>query len=77
MASTDSTVTIIAKNADGSSYPITVSYYNNLEEVKAEDLLTRQQLQSFKACEHWMKRVGATDAEYMLYCMQRVWTPRK
>jgi hypothetical protein len=74
MASTDSTVTIIARNA---AYPITVSYYNNLEEVKAEDLLTRQQLQSLKACEHWMKRVGATDAEYMLYCMQRVWTPRK
>ena len=75
MASTDSTVTIIAQNADGSSYPITVSNYNTLEELK--DPLTRQQFQSLKACEHWMKRVGATDAEYMLYCMERVWTPRK
>jgi len=69
-----STVTIIAQNADGSSYPITISYYS-LDELK--DLLSRQQLQSFKACEHWMKKVGATDAEYMLYCMERVWTPRK
>ena len=74
MASTDSTVTIIAQNADGSSYPITVSYYTP-QDVKAQ--LTRQQFQSFEACGRWMKKVGATDAEYMLYCMDRVWTPRK
>lgn len=62
MASTDSTVTIIAQNADGSSYPITVSYYTP-EELKD---LTRQQLQSFKACQNWMKKVGATDATFVL-----------